>query len=127
MRLIALILMLITTQAWAASAKITWTMPTETEDALPVPAIGSDAIVSSTIEYSVCGANDGFGVKLGEIVVAVPKTSGVVTVPTAGRYCFRAYVSTASERSEYSNVIAKVLSGSKPKAPTLVSVVVVVL
>lgn len=127
MRKLILALLLLPTLALAGTGRITWTMPTQDEDGTAIPATGPDSIVSTTVEYSLCGTSDVFGTKLGEININAPATAGNVIVASAGRYCFRAYVSTAAERSDYSNTIAKVLTGKKPRAPVLVNVVVVVL
>jgi len=122
MRLLLVMLLLLPALAVAGTGRLTWTMPTEDEDGQPVLA---SEIVSTTVEYSRCGPDDVFGPKLGELTVMSPQTSGNIVVSKAGLYCFRAYVSTVDEKSNYSNTVAKELAGKKPKAPVLLNVIIV--
>jgi hypothetical protein len=118
-------MLLVPSLALAGTGRITWTNPTQYEDGTPIDATGDYALTGTTVEWSFCGTNDVFGTKIAEVTVAHPSTAVDITVPRAGRYCFRAYANTTFETSNASLTVWRFLTGKKPKPPSAVGAVVV--
>lgn len=113
--------------AIAATATITWNLPTQNEDGSTIPATGNGALAQTKIEYGSCTATGGFGVVENAIVVPYPGTSATIDGFLGGEtVCFRATVkNNLGVESAYSNVTSKTFDAPKPKPPVLISTITV--
>jgi hypothetical protein len=86
---------------------ISWNMPTENEDGSAIPASGTGALSSTSIEYSVCENGQVVEPK-GHIFVPVPNTTSEHVPTDAATHCYQATVAnTEGVSSNYSNVASK--------------------
>lgn len=115
--------LLSTDSALAASAAVSWTLPTQYEDGSTLA--GAD-IASTTVEYGTCSGT-AFGTKAGQVVATGGASSATVNNLAPGTWCFRAFVTTVAAKgavsSGFSNVASKTVPFPAPKPPTLVDVI----
>ncbi|MEK9809187.1 MAG: hypothetical protein VW362_01990 [Candidatus Nanopelagicales bacterium] len=126
-RAAALALGLIPAAAWAASATLTWTMPTQNVDGSSIPASGDGALAQSRVEYGPCGSSGGLASVENSVTVPAPSTSTVINSFVGGEtVCFRVRVkNNLGVESEPSNVVSKTFDAPKPRPPVLLSAVTV--
>ena len=126
-RSIALALGLIPTAALAASATLTWTMPTQNVDGSTIPASGDGALAQSRVEYGPCGTGGGLANVENGVIVPAPTTTAVINSFVGGEtVCFRVRVkNNLGVESEPSNVVSKTFDAPKPRPPVLLSAVTV--
>jgi len=111
--------LLLTSPAFAANVTVSWTHPTEYEDASALPLA---SIKETRIQYGSCttAVPPAFDVAAGTVVVAAPDASTVIGGLSPGTYCFRALtVDIAGMLSVWSNVVSKTITAPRPKAPVV--------
>lgn len=126
-RAAALALGLIPAAAWAASATLTWTLPTQNTDNSPIPASGNGALAQSRVEYGPCTTGGGLASVENSVTVPVPSTTAIINSFVGGEtVCFRVRVkNNLGVESEPSNVVSKTFDAPKPRPPVLLSAVTV--
>jgi hypothetical protein len=123
-KLFIVLLAAIALPAFAGTATVTWTNPTQYEDST---ALAPSDIANTTVEYGTCsGAN--MGTVAGQVVASGAATSAVVNNLTPGTWCFRAYTTVIAAkgggRSVNSNVASKVAPFPNPKPPTVLDAII---
>lgn len=116
-----------TTAAQAATAQVSWQLPTTNIDGSPIPATGPGSIAAARVEWGSCLESNVFGTAAGEVVVAAPaNTTTVINLAAATTYCFRVFArNTYGAESGPSNTAAKAIPTPVPGVPTDVTVEVV--
>lgn len=121
-KILAFVLSMLATVAFAATASLTWTNATKNTDGSNIPATGPGSLTSTLIEYGSCSGG-AFGTKAGEVVVAGTVTNTTVPGLEPGTYCFRAkHINTYGEMSDWSAVVSKTYAAPKPNPPTNFSI-----
>lgn len=119
--LIALAALLASSIALGASETINVAAPTQNTDGTTIPASGAGSLVSFRVEYGSCtGASPVlFGTKIGQIIVTMPASSGVVSgLNAATQYCFRAaWTNTVGSESVMSTVVGATTPAAAPVVP----------
>lgn len=119
MRKLIVLLALMPSMLWAASADLSWTHPTSYTDGTPLPLA---SITSTDIAYGLCNAGK-TAIAGTPTVVAVPApaVSKSVTGLTNGSWCFQARTAVGASLSDYTAVVAKdvVLKPSPPSGLTV--------
>lgn len=112
-----------TTCAIAATATVSWAMPTQNTDGSAIPVGGIGSIDFTKVQIGTCNGS-GFDSVLGEVIVPAPNTSTTISEIEPGTYCFRAFVTnTYGSESAASNVASKVFDPVIPKPPVLKTIV----
>lgn len=114
---------LATTCAIAATATVSWTMPTQNTDGSAIPTGGTGSIDFTRIQIGTCNGT-GFGTVIGEVIVPAPNVSTTISDVEPGTYCFRAFVTnTYGSESAASNVASKIFDAVVPRPPVLKTIV----
>lgn len=124
--LFSLLILAVASVVYAGTITGTWTNALKNTDGTNIATPGQPgALVSSTFEYSLCGPDDTFGVKLGEQVNTTQLTPGAVaaspTIPNIGpgRYCARVvHKNSFGSLSDYSDIGVKVIDAPVPGKPS---------
>lgn len=115
--LFLLVLSVITSNSYAATAIVEWDNPVEREDGSPLPL---SEIAYTKVMWGTCTSTGGLGTMQGSI--NVPSPSAIVELQNipAGTYCFAATtVDTEGQESVLSNVASKTFNKSRPKGPRI--------
>lgn len=124
-RLALALLALFASSAFAGSAVVSWTNPTQNVDGSSIPASGAGSLVSTRVEVGTCSGT-AFGTRISEVVVPAPATSTTIDNLAPGPHCFRAFSrNTFGQESAASNVAAKTIPTPVPNPPTITTVAVV--
>lgn len=114
---------LATTCAIAATATVSWNMPTQNTDGSSIPIGGTGSIDFTRVQIGTCNGS-GFGDVIGEVIVPAPNVSTTIADIGPGTYCFRAFVTnTYGMESAASNVASKIFDAVVPKPPVLKTIV----
>lgn len=126
-KLSAIILMLVSGTAAAATATLTWTHPTQNTDGSSIPTSGNGSIAQTRVEWGTCSSTGGFGTKESEVVVLYPENTVTINNFLGGEtVCFRAFSkNTYGVESNASAVVVKTFDAPKPRPPVLSSVITV--
>ena len=113
----ALLLFFVPLLAFAGSATLTWTVPTQNTDGTALPA---GQITGYRMEWGSCtgtAPNYTFGTQAGTVTLpATPLTTTINNLP-AGLTCFRAYTQANGNESAPTNAASKVIPSPIPNPP----------
>ncbi len=88
---------------------LSWLLPTLNEDGTAIPTIGDAALLSTTIEYSICIDGSVGDTRL-SVDVPMPDTTWQGSIITPGDWCFQAYVTNVGGISSApSNIATKTI------------------
>ena len=123
-RLSLALLALISPAAWAATATLSWVLPTQNTDGSFIPASGNGALAESRVEYGPCTAGGGLASVENQVNVPAPGTTTTVNGFVGGEtVCFRVRAANnLGVVSEPSNVVSKTFDAPKPRPPILSAV-----
>lgn len=113
-----------TAPALADDATLSWTFDLHNTDKTVIPAPPAPgSLTLTTIEYGTCigpSAPFAFGTKAGQMTVAYPATTLVVSMVVVQEYCFRGFVTnTFGVNSGISNIAWKANPPPTPNPPTI--------
>ena len=116
---VAALLIIGATRAFAADVAVTWTQPATNTDGSAIPATGPGSIASNRVEWGTCNGA-AFGTKVGERVVSPAATTATVTGLGPATWCFRAYATnTYAQESAASNAAQRVVNPPVPNPPVV--------
>lgn len=106
------------------AAQVSWVNATQNTDGTAIPTscptgqTQCGRLTSTRVEYGSCGPQNTFGAKVGQIDVAWPGTSVLVSGLVVQTYCFRAFHrNDYGSESAASNVATKTIQPPTPGSP----------
>ncbi len=121
--ILAACLLLASMAVAAAVVTTSWTNATKNTDDTDIPATGPASLVSTTVEWSACGAGDTFTTRAGAITAPAAQTTAPTPNLAPGRWCFRAFhTNAAGVSSDPTSVLVSDVPAPKPKPPTNFSI-----
>lgn len=120
---VAALLIIGATRAFAADVAVTWTQPTTNTDGSSIPLSGAGAIVSNRVEWGSC-VGSAFGTAAGSQTIPAA-TSYLVTGLAPATYCFRVTaLNTYGSESAVSNVAQRAVAAPIPNPPIVTQAVI---
>jgi hypothetical protein len=114
---VTLVLFLITSNSYAATAIVEWDNPTQREDGTTLPL---SEIAYTKVMWGTCTSTGGLGTVAATVNVPSPNAAVEIQNIPAGSYCFAAVtVDTEGQESVLSNVASKTFNKSRPKGPRI--------
>lgn len=124
---VAALLIIGATRAFAADVAVTWTQPATNTDGSAIPATGPGSIASNRVEWGTCtgtAPNYTFGTAAGSQTIPAA-TSYLVTGLAPATYCFRVTaLNTYGSESAVSNVAQRAVAAPIPNPPIVTQAVI---
>lgn len=124
--ILALVLMLLSVPAMAATVTVSWVNPTLNTDGTPIPLVAPGALTQTRVEYGSCTSTGTMNVVAGSVVALAPATTlSIPDLVTGSTYCFRAFAKNDyGKESSASNTAKKTIPAPVPGAPATITVVI---